>query len=92
MNLAEGQSATVLLVDDDHDVLAAHARFLRINHINAIVSDDAEVALQRLAVHSIDVVITDLRMPDMDGLDFIKEVRKTQPLVPVLFFFRLCAS
>lgn len=86
MNIAEDQSATVLLVDDDHDVLAAHARYLRINHINVVVSDHAEIALQRLAEHKIDVVITDLRMPDIDGLDFIKEVRKTQPLMPVLFF------
>lgn len=86
MNLAQDQTSTVLLVDDDHDVLAAHARYLRINDINVIVSDRVEVALQRLTDHQIDVVITDLRMPDMDGLDFIKEVRKTQPLMPVLFF------
>ena len=86
MKLPKDNKTTVLLVDDDHDVLAANARFLRINHINVMVADRAGSALQRLREGKIDVVITDLRMPDMDGLEFIQEVRKSDPLLPVLFF------
>ncbi len=76
----------VLLLDDDIDVLAANARFLRINAIQVIVADHAEYALQRLGEEHIDVIITDLRMPDMDGIAFIEKVREILPLIPVLFF------
>jgi len=86
MPAEKDRQPTVLLLDDDIDVLAANARYLRINGIQVIVADRADVALQRLADECIDVIITDLRMPDMDGIAFVEKVRETLPLVPVLFF------
>ena len=76
----------VLLLDDDIDVLAAIARFLRVNHYEVIVSNDARSALQHVQDVTIDAVVTDLRMPDMDGLEFAKAARLHKPLLPILFF------
>ena len=76
----------VLLVDDDLDVLGANSRFLRINDIDVIVAESADTALQRMAEHPVDVIVTDLRMPDCDGLAFAKQARLTAPLTPVVFF------
>ena len=75
-----------LLVDDDHDVLGANARYLRLNDYQVVVADSAEVALDRLKKEKIDVVVTDLRMPGMDGIAFAREARLIKPLLPVLFF------
>lgn len=75
----------VLLVDDDHDVLAAHARYLRVNDVEVVVADRASSALERLSGEAIDIVVTDLRMPEADGLDFARQARAIKPLVPMLF-------
>jgi len=81
-----GPSFTVLLVDDDHDVLGANSRFLRLNDINVVVAESAAAALQRLTEHSIDVIVTDIRMPGCNGIEFAREARESQPLIPIVFF------
>ena len=77
---------TVLILDDDIDVLAANARFLRVSGYSVLVSNTAAAALEQLEANSIDVIVTDLRMPNMDGLEFAAEARLRKPLVPLLFF------
>jgi len=76
----------VLLVDDDHDVLGANARFLRINSMEVTIADSASVALERLQQLPIDTVVTDLRMPDCDGISFARKARTFRPLLPIIFF------
>lgn len=76
----------VLLVDDDHDVLGANARYLRVNDFSVIVADKASTALERLKAEPVDIIITDLRMPECDGIEFAREVREITPLLPVIFF------
>ena len=76
----------VLLVDDDLDVLGANARFLRMNNIEVVVAESAATALTRLLETSIDVIVTDLRMPQCNGLDFASQARETRPLIPIVFF------
>ena len=77
---------TILLVDDDHDVLAANSRFLRLNNLEVIVADRASRALHVLVDTPIHLIITDLRMPDISGIEFARQARKTCPLLPILFF------
>lgn len=76
----------VLILDDDVDVLAANARFLRVSGYTVLVSNEAPAALLQLQENSIDVIVTDLRMPVMGGLEFAQEARMRKPLVPLLFF------
>ncbi len=85
-NLSTTEEFTVLVVDDDHDVLAANARFLRLNEINTIVANTASSALQKLKEHSVDIIVTDLKMPDCDGLEFTRAARSFRPLTPIVFF------
>lgn len=79
-------SMCVLLVDDDLDVLAANARFLRLSGYTVIVADAAGSAVDRLKAETVDVVVTDLRMPGCDGLAFAREARTVNPLIPIVFF------
>jgi len=77
---------SVLILDDDIDVLAANARFLRVSGYEVLVSNTTVAALEQLQNNSIDVIVTDLRMPEMNGLEFAQEARMRKPLVPLLFF------
>ena len=77
---------TVLVVDDDNDVLAANARYLRIKGFEVVVSNSAESAFSHLKEQTIDVVVTDLIMPNTNGLAFARELRHSHPLTPIVFF------
>ena len=74
-----GARARVLFVDDDTNLLQAVARQQR-RHFDFSTSDDPHEALRR--VHSEDafsVVVADLEMPGMDGIEFLKRVERASP-------------
>lgn len=77
---------TVLLVDDDIDVLASNARYMRLSGIDVQIADNADVALVRLADMQVDAIVTDLRMPGKDGLEFASSARVACPMIPIVFF------
>jgi DNA-binding NtrC family response regulator len=77
---------SILLVDDDHDVLAANARFLRLNQFDVLVSDSGQQALKRVKEEPVDAIVTDLKMPHTNGLEFAAAARLIKPLVPIVFF------
>jgi two-component system probable response regulator PhcQ len=67
----------ILLVDDEPNVLKSLARLLRAYHITEALS--GEDALQLLQEHSFDLIISDFRMPGIDGITFLCESLKIQP-------------
>lgn len=77
---------SILLVDDDHDILAANSRFLRLNNLEVTVADRATRALEVLDNTPVHLIITDLRMPEIDGIEFARRARQICPLLPILFF------
>ncbi|HTG00607.1 MAG TPA: response regulator [Nitrospirota bacterium] len=76
----------VLVVDDEINFLKDLAEGLHMysNDIYVIAASSGEKALEILNTAKIDVVLTDLRMPGMGGLNFIKEVSSTHPDIPVI--------
>lgn len=73
---------SILVADDAPDVCALLAHWLR-NHHTACVTSGSE-ALTALSLLHFDLVITDVLMPDISGLDVIRELKKTQPGIKVL--------
>lgn len=71
----------ILFVDDDSNVLSGIRRMLYADRQRweIRVAEGAEAALAEFAVDSIDVVVSDLRMPGMDGAAFLREVRDRYP-------------
>jgi two-component system response regulator HydG len=68
-------STRVLIVDDDHDELQVASRVLvKEGHIVA-AADSARTALEMLATERADVIVSDVDMPGMGGLEFMREVR-----------------
>jgi two-component system response regulator AtoC len=78
------QPATVLLVDDDPAVGKVLAALLTQDGIEARHALSGEEALRLLATLPIDVVVTDLRMPGMDGMQLLAELGKAYADVPVI--------
>lgn len=68
----------VLLIDDDFLVLKSLASALKKEgYLVDAISDSAEV-VQKVRGKEYDLIISDIRMPGMDGLELLSEVRKTQ--------------
>lgn len=79
-----GQQARLLLVDDDPSLLRLMTLRLEGEGYQVISADCAETALGLLAKHSVDVVLSDLRMPGLDGMALFDEIAKRQPGLPVV--------
>lgn len=74
----------VLLLDDDATVLRDYGRLLRSFGYSVDATDDGRIALDRLESDDHDVVISDLKMPGMNGLEFLREVRGRDLDIPVV--------
>jgi len=71
--------ARVLVVDDQPEFRRGMLRLLeRAGHTAAEAADGAE-GLRQFAVQPVDLVVTDLFMPDMDGLEFMRELARRRP-------------
>ena len=75
---------TILLVEDEELLRAGVQEMLEIHGFQVITAPDGQQALACLAAESIDLVITDLVMPQMNGIDFVKQLRTIRPDVPVI--------
>ncbi|HVR84235.1 MAG TPA: response regulator, partial [Planctomycetota bacterium] len=69
----------VVCVDDDPQVLSAVQRLLRREPYELLTTEKPETALRWLVERGVGLLITDLRMPDMDGSDLVKVVEERFP-------------
>jgi len=74
----------VLVVDDDPVVGKSFDRVLTGKGYSVVTAHDATEALARLREAEVDLVVTDIRMPGMDGLELAETVRSRRPWTPVL--------
>jgi two-component system sensor histidine kinase/response regulator len=79
-------SLSVLIVDDDVALLEAlpEALRLRMGGVTVETADSAAAALDRIADRDYDAIVTDIRMPGMDGLELLDEIRTRKPDTPTL--------
>ncbi|WP_283679983.1 response regulator transcription factor [Lentilactobacillus sp. Marseille-Q4993] len=79
-------SQTILLVDDEPSITDINAKYLTRAGYDVQTSTNGIEALDWLENHSVDLIATDIMMPELDGYDFINEVIDKNPDQPFLFF------
>ena len=78
--MPDASRPTVMLVDDEEMVTAALGSFLELETPYRVLSFNApRRAIQALDRESVDVVVADFMMPEMDGVEFLKAVRERRP-------------
>ncbi|MDP3847159.1 MAG: EAL domain-containing protein [Pseudomonas sp.] len=70
---------TLLLVDDEENILRALRRTLRKDNYNILTCTSAQEAFELLALNNVHVIISDQRMPGMTGTEFLKKVKDIYP-------------
>lgn len=70
---------TILLVDDERNVLSSLHRLLRPDGYRILTAGGGEEGLDVLATHEVDVILSDQRMPGMTGVEFLRRVKSIHP-------------
>lgn len=76
--------ARILVVEDDPDLREALTDTLEMAGCSVLAAGAGEAALALLADQAVDMVVSDVNMPGMDGIDLLKCLRQRQPQLPVL--------
>ena len=78
------QSAVLLCIDDNEDVLECEKSFLESFGYSVLTAASGGKGLELASKHSVDVVILDYFMPEMNGQEVAIEMRRLKPLAPII--------
>jgi CheY-like chemotaxis protein len=78
LTLSDRGTASILIVDDDEGVMLTFAQMLRQQGYHVRVAGTAADALREMEKYAPDAIILDLRMPAMDGLEFLRRLRASE--------------
>lgn len=75
----DGESRSLLLVDDEPHILSALSRVLRRDGYRILTATSAAEGLELLALNEVQVIVSDQRMPEMSGTEFLGRVKEMYP-------------
>jgi DNA-binding NtrC family response regulator len=74
----------ILIVDDEREMCVSLSEILSTDHYTSVFTTNPKEAMSFFDKESIDLVIMDIRMPEIAGLDLLKVIKEKQPRVPVI--------
>ena len=74
----------VLLVDDEQSFVETMQKRLTVRQLDVRIAHSGAAALEELEEDSVDVVVLDVKMPGMDGIDVIRAIKEKHPMVEVI--------
>jgi two-component system response regulator HydG len=77
-------NANVLVIDDESSILESLRILLRNEGFTPHVAQGGRQGLEQIAALSPDIVLTDVRMPNVDGIEILSAVRRQDPAIPVI--------
>ena len=78
----------ILVVDDEDNIRLLYQEELRDEGYEVFLAQNAEEALQKIEANPPDLITLDVKMPGMNGLDFLKELKAQKKQIPVI----LCSA
>jgi DNA-binding NtrC family response regulator len=74
----------ILIIDDEDKLRNLLSKIISYEGFDVYQASDCKTALKKMAENEIDVVLSDVRLPDGNGVDFLKEVKEKYPLTEVI--------
>lgn len=78
--------ALIMIIDDDPMIRKMLTQAFVSENYDVIDAPDGRTALRKFKTEDVDVVITDIIMPDMEGIETIRELRKIRPDAKIIAF------
>jgi CheY-like chemotaxis protein len=78
------QNQVVLCIDDDQDLLECERAFLELFGYTVLTAPSGGKGLELASTHSVDVVVVDYFMPEMNGKEVAIEIRRLRPQVSII--------
>jgi len=72
---------TILVVDDDMLIRSYLKELLEENGYNVLLASEGKMGLKKLGEHEVDLLVTDLVMPDCDGFELLRKLRTQIPII-----------
>ncbi len=79
INHTEAEFPKVLVIDDEASILQSIKRLLRRHNINVLLAQSGQEGLELLTKHDVQLVICDMKMPNMTGAELFTQVAKRYP-------------
>ena len=76
--------SSILVVDDDTQVLDVMSEMLKLEGHHVTLAENGKQAVEQVEAEDFDLVITDLIMPEKEGLETIADIRKLRGPVPII--------
>jgi DNA-binding NtrC family response regulator len=84
MKEVAAMAISVLLVDDEEAFVQTLAKRLTLRRFNVYTATRKERVFETLEENLIDVILLDVKMPDLDGIDATRDIKATYPLIEVI--------
>lgn len=78
------EKAKILIVDDERDLVDAYVRLLEHAGHRCVGAFGAHEAIERIDAETPDLVLTDLSLPDSNGLEVIRHLRAKSAIIPII--------
>ena len=80
----EDTMSTIVVIDDEENIRSSLQERLTIDGYHVWVAPDGRKGLQLYHDHQVDLVITDVLMPEMDGLEVVRALRRFNSTIPII--------
>jgi DNA-binding response OmpR family regulator len=74
----------ILIVDDEKEICRVLSEFFTLKGFETFTANSGEEALDKINKYPIDIMVLDIRMPGIDGVGVLKELRKNDNKLPVI--------
>lgn len=82
--MGDAKKSTILIVDDEPDILLVLGEFLSREGFRVVTAGDGEQGLEKIKEMPVDLVLLDMAMPKMNGIETLREIRKVKPEMSVI--------
>ena len=76
----------ILIIDDEKSIRRALREILEYEKYEVDEAEDALIALKKLEDEVFDLIFCDIKMPKMDGIEFLDKCHTSHPEIPIVFF------
>ena len=78
------KKSSIMIVDDEPDILIVLGEFLSKEGFKVLTAKDGKQAIEKIKENKVDLVLLDMAMPNLNGIETLREMKKLKPDVSVI--------